>query len=217
MSTEPSLLSPVPEPLPAGPAPLPATPTLPDVRTAAAPRPGTIACAVCANQVDTFTTREVNGQPVCRTCNAQIHEELSTERSSPSWALAVIGGLVGSVIGAVVWAAIALIGNVEIGYVAILVGFLAGLGVKIGAGGARSRQLQILAVVLAVAGLFFAKYAMVAGVVAREADISPFSPLIASIFTEALGEMLSPFDILWLIFAIGAAWKVPAPSTVDVY
>jgi hypothetical protein len=181
MPSEPSPLS-VPE--------LPSIPTLPATRSTAAPRPGTVACALCLNHVDAATICRIDGMPACRTCDAQIYKEVAATHSTPSLRLALILGAVGAAMGAAVWVAIAKAVQIEIGYVAVLVGFLAGLGVKLGADDSGSDGQQFLAVALAVAGLAGAKYWMV------------FGPL---------GDELSAFDILWVCLASSAAWRTSAP------
>jgi hypothetical protein len=212
MSTEPSLLSSAPLPPPATEAPPAAT------QAAAAPvleRSVGVLCAVCQAETAPVDTTQVNGHPVCPGCVQRLHGELASESAPPRWIAATIAGLVGAMAGAAVWAGIGIATDFEIGYVAVLVGFLAGLGVRIGAGSARGQSLQILAVVLAVVGLGLAKYGMFAGAVLNELDISPFDPRVAGAFFDNVGSMLSPFDALWLFLAVGAAWKVPAPSSVD--
>jgi hypothetical protein len=73
----------------------------------------------------------------------------------------IIGGTIAAIIGAVVWAAIAYYGKVEIGYLALGVGFLVGLGVS---AGSRSGGIgaAFIAVVLTVLSLLAGKYAAVA-------------------------------------------------------
>jgi hypothetical protein len=129
--------------------------------------------------------------------------------AAPVWSTAVLGGLAGALAGAMLWAAIAVITDLEVGYVAVLVGALTGIGVRFGAR-APAPGLQVLAAALALAGLVAAKYAIVAWVVSRELGMSPFDPAIARMFGDLFGELLSPFDALWAFLAIGAAYRVPA-------
>ena len=60
---------------------------------------------------------------------------------------AIIGGLIGALIGGGIWAAIALITDYEVGYVAIGIGFLAGGGVVL-LGKRRGPPYQLIAVVM---------------------------------------------------------------------
>src|SRR5262249_22605363 len=109
-----------------------------------------IACALCGTALPPGSSRTVNGHPACLNCALQVQRELAAQAATSAGMLpALVLGLVGALIGAAVWAAIAAAAHLAIGYVAVLVGFLAGLGVKIGAGAARGKPLQILAAGLA--------------------------------------------------------------------
>jgi len=182
-----------------------------------------IHCALCQEPIGEGPLRYVNQQQVCFRCGEQVIAELAAERGRAAHypgALAV--GLGGALLGAAVWAAIAVVTDLEVGYVAVLVGFLAGLGVKFGAKKKKGVGLQGLAVALSVVGLLVAKYFTFAYFLAKMAgeqgvELSYFDSLILQAFPEALPKMLSGFDILWVILAIGAAYKIPAPSKVQVH
>jgi hypothetical protein len=191
---------------------------------AAAPRADGVACALCQQTIpaDDRPERFVNNQQVCARCEQQVLSELEAQRPDASaFPLAILGGAVGALIAAGVWAGIAIATDFEVGYVAVLVGFLAGFGVKLGARGKRGLPLQLLATVLSVGGLVVAKYFMfswfaVKGAAAEGVAIGHFDPLVVSGFFEFLPKMLSGFDILWVILAVGAAYRTPAPSPVKV-
>jgi len=70
----------------------------------------------------------------------------------------LIGAVIGSLVGALVWAGISYWMNLEVGYVAILIGFLAGLGAKMGSRGLDGPALGVLAAVVAIAGVLGGKY-----------------------------------------------------------
>ena len=166
--------------------------------------------------------RRVNGHAICVPCSVQVDRELAAQ--SPTLATlmpAAALGLLGAFAGALVWTIIAVSTELAIGFVAILVGFLAGTGVKVGAGKARGQGLQILAALLAVVGLAAAKYMIVAYAVVHEAgkngvDLSYLDPRILTIFGNVAGKLVSPFDLLWIVLAVGAAYKVPASRRVSV-
>ena len=73
----------------------------------------------------------------------------------------LIGGLIGAAIGAAVWVAIVHFANYEVGYIAILVGFLAGLGVRMLAGDEVGVGPGTAAVGAAVLALLVSKYVLV--------------------------------------------------------
>jgi hypothetical protein len=180
-------------------------------------------CVLCSATIPQGEPpRYVNHQQVCARCEEQVRAELAAEQTGTGhYPIALVAGLAGALVGAGVWAGIGIAMNVEVGYVAVLVGFLAGLGVKLGARNKRGAGLQAMAAGLAVVGLVAAKYIVVAhalvGLAAENGvALSYLDSSIVRSFPKILPDMLSPFDILWLILAIGAAYRIPAPSKIHV-
>jgi hypothetical protein len=189
----------------------PASPEVPPLTRSVEPR-SLQPCALCATGVDPAVGSNLGGRLLCKSCGDQVVAELEAEQATPRYPLAILGGLAGAIIGAAVWSAIAVIADAEVGFIAILVGFLTGQGVKRGAGKARSHGLQIMAGGLAVAGLLIAKYMTVASLAARILHLSPFDPKVTNLFFDNFGDFFGGFDLLWLFLAIGAAYRIPAPT-----
>lgn len=185
---------------------------------AAAAAAGTT-CALCGVPVGDGAPL-AGGQPVCPSCASNVRQELEAERGMGTFPVALAVGAAGAAIGAAVWAAIVVLTNFEVGYVAVGVGFLAGVGVKFGAGKARNQMLQVAAALLAVGGLVLAKYFIFAHFVSQivledgGGTIGWFDPGLIQAFPGALMEISSPFDILWIVLAVSAAYRVPAPSGI---
>lgn len=181
-----------------------------------------ISCARCAGNVEREETRTVQKQRVCTRCAEKVLADLAAERDvAPRLPFALAGGFVGASVAAAIWTAIAVFARYEVGIVAVLVGFLAGQGVRLGAGKARGRPLQAAAAALATLGLLQAKYFTFAHFAAEAlleegVGAGPFDPAIVAAFPRALPEMLSGFDLLWVALALSAAWKVPAASGLRV-
>ena len=181
-----------------------------------------VTCSLCQRQVPKPTTYLVNAQVSCAECVATVRAELAAQvPGGANLLVAAAGGLVGALVGAAVWAGVAIATDFEVGYIAVLVGFLAGLGVKIGARTQRGSLLQYLAAGLAVVGLLAAKYMLFAYAVAnlgheQGVDISYFDGRILSMFPEALGKMVNGFDALFLILALLAAYRVPKAVPVSI-
>lgn len=178
-------------------------------------------CALCQKPLAAGTGAIINGNSICDSCAAQVQAELAAEQQTGArFPLALAGGAAGALVGAIVWAVIVVATNYEIGYVAVLVGYLAGLGVKLGAGKGRSQTLQIAAAAMAVFGLVIAKYFILAHFVisgpGAELGLGYFSPQLFMLFVENIGSSLSPFDLLWIAFALMTAWRIPAPSKLEV-
>jgi hypothetical protein len=105
------------------------------------------------------------------------------------WAL---GGVVGGLIGAAVWAAVGYCFEVEVGWIAWLVGILVGLGVRIAAGPDAGTAAGWTAAAIALVSLVAGKYAAVELQVSRVAwadtfQVTPESP-IAQIAAEIMEE-----------------------------
>ncbi|MFL5345927.1 MAG: hypothetical protein ACJ8AT_14145 [Hyalangium sp.] len=180
------------------------------------------ACSLCQKPIAAGAGTSINGNLVCGSCAAQVQAELAAEQQTGArFPLALAGGAAGALVGAVIWAVIVVATDYEIGYVAVLVGYLAGRGVKLGAGKGRGQPLQIAAAGMAVFGLVIAKYFILAHVVisdprGAELGLGYFSPTLFSLFLQNIGSSLSPFDLLWIAFALMTAWRIPAPSKIEV-
>lgn len=144
-----------------------------------------------------------------------------------SYVTGVMGGLVGAFIAGLIWAGIAIVTDYEIGYAAIGVGVLAGGGVLLGAGRKRGLPLQLIAIATSLVGLFLGKY-LTAVYIYRQVLIEDFGEAIVSeiglgpLFTDVVGffpDYLSatfePIDILFIVLAIYAAWRIPGRSTAQ--
>ncbi|MBX3386294.1 MAG: hypothetical protein KF768_06970 [Phycisphaeraceae bacterium] len=73
----------------------------------------------------------------------------------------IVGAGIGGIVGAAVWAAISYFTNFEIGWIAVGVGFLCGLGMAVGSQGATGHLGGIVAAVIALASIAAGKYASV--------------------------------------------------------
>lgn len=80
----------------------------------------------------------------------------------------VLGGLIGGLLGAIVWVAIAYLAHVEIGWVAWGMGGLVGLGVRLAAGDEMGPKPGIVAAILAIVTVYAAKYLTVYLIIAAE-------------------------------------------------
>lgn len=182
-----------------------------------------VTCTLCNSEVPGASAYLVNEQLSCADCVAKVRAELAMQEPTASGlAAAVAGGLAGALAGAAVWAGVAMATDLEVGYVAILVGFLAGLGVKLGARKQRGVVLQCIAAGLAVVGLLAAKYmvfAYVAVKVGREngVDLSYLDTRFLSVFPEVLGETINGFDALFLVLALVAAYRVPKANAIAIH
>jgi hypothetical protein len=192
------------------------------VDVAAPPVAELVTCALCNSEVPRESTYIVNARVGCAECVAKVRAELATQvPAGMNILVAGVCGLAGALVGAAAWSGVAIATDLEVGYVAVLVGFLAGLGVKLGAGKQRGPLLQYLAAGLSVVGLVAAKYMLFAHAVVvvgheRGIELSYFDTRFLSVFPEALGQMLGVFDVLFLVLALGAAYRVPKAHVVSI-
>lgn len=131
---------------------------------------------------------------------------------------AVIGAGLAAVVGGVVWGAIVVITDYELGIIATGIGALAGF-VVITLTDKRGRALQVISVAGAMVGILIGKYVAVFAALRQFAteeygaevarQISPFSADVVQFFVEVLPEIASPYDILWIVLAVVAAWRIP--------
>jgi len=183
--------------------------------------PGQAVCPGCKRQLAAARMEFSHGALMCKTCIHMQHARPaagSAAASGPAgFVLAPIAGVVGALVGAGIWATIAIVTELEVGYVAVLVGALAGLGVRWGAGGQRGAGLQVLAGLLAFAGLVAAKYMIFAYVVIQVGhkqgvDLGVFSHVLTSNFPSLLMKTLGPLDALFACLAVAAAARACKPT-----
>lgn len=182
-----------------------------------------IDCNICG-QTDKRTNMKIlNGKEVCSTCSSDIANELAKQHASlgiTGVPLAFCCSLLGATLAAAVWSGIAISSGYEIGYVAVLVGFLAGQGAILPVAGSRGKTLQMIAVFSALVGLVLAKFIIFDYYVVEdfrasgETGVNYFSPGLIPVFIITVPKMLSPFDLLWLFLAFTTAWRIPAPVKV---
>jgi len=184
--------------------------------------PGQAMCPGCKRHLEAARMELSNGALMCKTCiqnqrMAYAAPARASASGSTGFVLAPIAGAVGAMVGAGIWAAIAIATDFEVGYVAVLVGFLAGLGVRWGAGGQGSAGLQVLAAILAFAGMLAAKYFIFAYVVIQMGhkegiDVAFFNHALWSMFPSLLVETVGPLDALFAFLAVAAAARACKPT-----
>ena len=113
--------------------------------------------------------------------------------------MGVVGGLLGATIGAVLWAVITVLTEYQIGYMALGVGFLAGIGVKL-LGKGIDRSFQVAGATLALAGCLAGNLMVVVIFASLETGI-PVATLLASLTPSIVVELYSAtFNLMDLLF-----------------
>lgn len=149
-------------------------------------------------------------------------EQLTTEAIMGG----VIGGLLTAVIGGIIWGLIVKFTHYEIGYIAWGIGFVCGVGVVLFTKGKKGIPLQLVAVLSSILGIFIGKYFYFfyglkemltkKGGAEVAAKFSLFSPKMFQLFVENISDMLSGYDILWVILAVLTAYRIPKGLGIKV-
>ncbi|OQB27019.1 MAG: hypothetical protein BWY10_01694 [Chloroflexi bacterium ADurb.Bin180] len=98
---------------------------------------------------------------LCAGCAEKAEATFEEESRAPRVPQALLLGLLAAVVGCVLWYAVVVITNYELGIVAIAIGWLIGTAVMFGAGRKRRRVLQIMAVLITLVALLFSEYLIV--------------------------------------------------------
>jgi hypothetical protein len=109
--------------------------------------PPGVVCAAC-RQAISAEYFAAGAAPICATCKQLLDD---TERASRTWTRFVRAfafGTIAAIAGAILYYAVAALANLEIGIVAIAIGYMVGYAVIRGAGGRGGRRYQVLALVL---------------------------------------------------------------------
>lgn len=106
-----------------------------------------VACSSCQGRIAS-TYFQVGGAVVCETCRIAIESALAGGSGLGRFAKAVLFGGIAAVVGAGIYFAILALTGYELALVAIVVGFLVGAGVRLGAERRGGWLYQTLAVML---------------------------------------------------------------------
>ena len=103
---------------------------------------GTVACNRCKTPITSYHT--LNGEVVCAGCRQKF--EAWRASGHARLPLAVLFGAGAALLGAIIYVGVAIITNLEVGLIAILVGWMVGKAVKKGSGGKGGPIYQAIAV-----------------------------------------------------------------------
>jgi hypothetical protein len=149
----------------------------------------------------------------------QLLAEVEKETiSGASLFVAMAAAAVAAIIGGAIWGGIVILTDYEIGFMATGIGALSGYAVMFFTE-KKGRPLQIIAVASSLLGIFVGKYISFYAILkdliridlgdAAASQVNILSGDVISLFFSAFGELLSPYDLLWIVLAIAAAWSIP--------
>ncbi|HET6230088.1 MAG TPA: hypothetical protein VFE05_08465 [Longimicrobiaceae bacterium] len=166
-----------------------------------------IECAFCRTGIDD-SYHEVGGRVACTSCRKGVEAELARGATPGGLVLAFVLGTGAAVLGAALYLAMVYFLNVEIGLVAILVGWLVGKAVRKGAGGRGGVPYQVTAAVLtylAILTIYVPYQLGQGGALFPALLVAP----VAEGFKNVLGILIMGFGVL-------QAWRMTAPARVSV-
>ena len=180
-----------------------------------------IRCAECGTVLAEGQDREVtDGGVFCLPCfeklTAQLNQAIGGQSTDINYAMAVVGGAAGAVIGVVTWWGFTVLTNIAFGLVAVVIGITVGKGITMLVGSKRHRNLQIMSVAIAALAFFYASYlvnrsfAMEYFAEQGEGVVIPLLPA-PDMFVGLLAANFGLMDLVFLAIVVYEAWKIPAP------
>jgi hypothetical protein len=159
-----------------------------------------VTCSSCNASINT-AYYNVGSYPFCAECKGVLEAKLEPDKSLRALGLALLFGLGAAIAGAAVYYGVIAITSLEIGIVAILIGYMVGWAVHKGAGGRGARRFQVMAVALTYfsVGLAYLPLALKSlaendGSPAAQTDSTEASPEKASTPAGATGEPVAGGD-----------------------
>lgn len=122
---------------------------------------------------------------------------------------AVLGGCFGAVLGAVSWAIVTYVTGYQIGWIAILVGWLAGLCVRWGGKGL-DRSYQVVGALAAALGCALGNVFVYSAIVAKQENITVLN-VVLHLDLPTMWDWLKfgfrPTDLIFYLIAIYEGWR----------
>jgi DNA-directed RNA polymerase subunit RPC12/RpoP len=159
-------------------------------------------CVACKRPIgDSYYT--AGKAIVCESCKTRIETTPRPVTTPAHIVRATVFGIGGAIAGAAVYYAVLALIHVEIGLVAIAVGWLVGRAVQLGASGQRGRPFQIIALILTYLGI---AAGMTAELVKFGGTVT-FQTVIALPIVASVGDLPASF-LTAIIVAVGLrqAW-----------
>ena len=127
--------------------------SVPQFATAEYASSGSDRCKSC-NQPLTSSYFRVNGALACPACVDKLKAQIPKDTHS-AFVRGLIFGIGGAILGMILYSAFGIITGIEIGYLALAVGFLVGKAIRMGSGNIGGRRYQVAAAVLTYAAVSF--------------------------------------------------------------
>jgi len=185
------------------------------------PSSATASCTGCQNTIST-EYYSINNHTVCRSCRDAIDAAAQTPRGAGPFIRAAVFGLGAGIVGAAIYYAVIALANLEIGIVAILIGYMVGYSVRKGAGSRGGRRFQVLAIALTygAVALAYAPLVIKAALDQEKAETASAitktnaTPAPTPAAIEVKEETSSTGGIVGLIVALGFIAALPVLTVI---
>jgi hypothetical protein len=181
--------------------------------------PANLRCGFCGQPVQKQFYRALN-RFTCSNCAQQVNTVIARNAVAPhTFAAAAGAGLITALAGAAVWAVIVHVTHMNIGYIALGIGYAVGKVVHFAAGKRRGVALQWLATILALIGVSAGKLGVVCWQIVdgfHANGVNPTVQDVIQIFQENRHLIFEPFDLVWMGLAAYAAWKLSKPQNISI-
>ncbi len=123
------------------------------------------------------------------------YERLRAEQNLP---LALFAGVGAAVVGALIWAALTVTTEFQIGYMAVAIGFLVGYAVRLGKG--LDRLFGITGAILALLGCVLGNFLSIVGFVSKQSHLGLLETLGQMDYSKIPQIMTDAFSVMDLVF-----------------
>lgn len=119
-----------------------------------APKPGTDVCKSC-NQAIAGQYYRVNGSLACTRCVDQLKNQIPKDTHA-AFVRGLTFGFGGAILGLILYSGFSIVTGIEIGYVALAVGWIIAKAIKLGSRGIGGRRYQVAAIAFTYAAVSMA-------------------------------------------------------------
>jgi hypothetical protein len=182
---------------------------------------GAGACAQCSKELASYDSVSSGGRLFCQSCYASLRSELEATVAAMSadvnYPQAIIGALLGGIVGVLAWWGFTVLTKVAFGLVAVAIGFLVGFGTVRFAGGKRSAGLQAVSIVVAatsyVAATYLVNMTFINRALAEQGETFrvAFPPQSLDVLYRVVAADFGVMDLVFLAIIVYEAWKIPRP------
>lgn len=122
-----------------------------------------VKCADCGKELKVEERHSFEGNDgediyYCDECLAKINQAFEEETKNPNILFALVSSIIAGILGGLAWYWITVITNLQVGYLAIALGWLIAFATCKGAGNKKGKLLQVIAVLVTLVTLLFSDF-----------------------------------------------------------